>query len=105
MAKPLQLRSRWVLVTGASSGLGLEVARVLAREHGASLVLVARRRERLEQLAQELQRAHGVEALCVTADLAEAGAGERVMAQALAGGRTLAAAVLNAGVTFYGEAL
>ena len=105
MAKPLQLRSRWVLVTGASSGLGLEVARVLAREHGANLVLVARRRARLEQLAGVLQRAHGVQALCVAADLAEGGAGERVMAQALADGRTLAAAVLNAGVTVYGEAL
>jgi uncharacterized protein len=105
MAKPLSLRSRWVLVTGASSGLGLEMARTLAREHGANLVLVARRRERLDALAAELQSAHGVQALGVAADLAQAGAAQRVLAEACAGGRTLSAVVLNAGVTFYGEAL
>ncbi len=105
MAKRLQLRSRWVLVTGASSGLGLEMARVLAREHGAHLVLVARRRERLDALCDELQRAHGVQAVAVTADLAQDGAAERVMAEATADGRRLDAVVLNAGVTYYGDAL
>lgn len=105
MAKRLQLRSRWVLVTGASSGLGLEMARVLAREHGANLVLVARRRERLDALAAELQRAHGVEAVALTADLATDGAAEAVLAGATAGGRRLSAVVLNAGVTYYGDAL
>ncbi|MBF5043354.1 SDR family NAD(P)-dependent oxidoreductase [Aggregicoccus sp. 17bor-14] len=105
MSKPLALASRWVLVTGASSGLGLEMARVLARVHRANLVLVARRRERLDALAAELQRDCGVQALAVAADLAEGGAAERVLAQATAEGRTLSAVVLNAGVTFYGEAL
>jgi len=105
MATRLQLRSRWVLVTGASSGLGLEMARLLAREHGANLVLVARRRERLEALAAELQRAHGIQAVAVAADLARDGAAERVLAEATAGGRTLSAVVLNAGVTYYGDAL
>lgn len=97
---PLQLKGRWVLVTGASSGIGLEIARELARTHGANLVLVARRLERLQALADELP----VEVCCIQADLAEPGAVERVVSQATAG-RTLHAVVLNAGIAFLGSAL
>ncbi|MBV9136970.1 MAG: SDR family NAD(P)-dependent oxidoreductase, partial [Hyphomicrobiales bacterium] len=55
------------LVTGASSGLGRRFARVLA-ENGASVVLVARRQERLEALAVEIE-AKGGKALPVVADM------------------------------------
>jgi len=59
MALPPPSRDSTCLITGASSGIGSELARVLAgRGHGVTLV--ARRSERLEQLAQELTALHGV---------------------------------------------
>ena len=58
-----------VLITGASAGIGAELARVLARQ-GRDLVLTARRAERLEQLAEEV-RPHGVDVLTVAADVAD----------------------------------
>ncbi|MEP7123694.1 MAG: SDR family oxidoreductase [Byssovorax sp.] len=59
----------WALVTGASSGIGEEFARQLAAR-GLSLVLAARRKERLDTLGQSLARAHGVEVRVVAVDLA-----------------------------------
>jgi short-subunit dehydrogenase len=60
----------WALVTGASDGIGRDIARELARR-GLSLVLVARRGERLEALADELRRASRVEVRVHPADLGE----------------------------------
>ncbi len=58
----------WALVTGASSGIGAEMARRLAGD-GVNVVIAARRLDRLNQLAAELEAVHGVEMRPVQADL------------------------------------
>ena len=73
-------RSQTVIVTGASSGLGAEFARQLARR-GANLVLVARRADRLESLAAELTRAHSVTVTVVARDLGRPDAGRTLRAE------------------------
>lgn len=100
----MDFRGRWVLVTGASSGLGLEMARQLAQRHGANLVLVARRAAALEALAAELRAAAGVECVVIAADLSRPEDVERVYAESTTG-RDIYAVVLNAGITHFGSHL
>jgi short-subunit dehydrogenase len=63
--------SSTALVTGASSGIGVEIARALARR-GHNVTLVARRRDRLEQLAVELREQHGIRAEVIACDVSRA---------------------------------
>jgi hypothetical protein len=72
----------WAVVTGASAGIGTEFARAFAR-HGLSVVLAARRRERLEGFAKEIEEAHGVATRVVAVDLGQAGGAEQ-LAEAVA---------------------
>ena len=104
MAALIDLRGEWVLVTGASSGLGYAMSHVVAKEYGGNLVLVARREERLEALAEELRSRHGVEAVYCVADLRNPQEVERAYLESISG-RSLRAAILNAGMTYYGKHL
>lgn len=70
-------RGSVALVTGASSGIGEEIARQLAA-HGANLVLTARSEDKLTRLSEELSARHGVDAHVVAADLSAADGVERL---------------------------
>ena len=65
------------LITGASSGIGEEFSRrYAARRH--DLVLVARRRDKIDALAEELRKEHGVEVTAISLDLSEPDAAQRL---------------------------
>jgi short-subunit dehydrogenase len=68
------------LITGASSGIGAELAKVCAAR-GHDLILVARRQAELEDLAAALSREHGIRARVVAADLADAAAPQAIFEQ------------------------
>lgn len=80
---PYKLKQRyggWAVVTGASDGIGREFAKSLA-EAGLNLVLVARRGEVLQALAEELSARHATRTMVVAADLSEQGAIEDLLAR------------------------
>ncbi len=100
--KPMEFRDRWVLVTGASSGLGKTIAEQLATEHKANLVLSARRADRLEALKADLEKRAGVKVLVVTADMCKLDDVDKLI-ERVTTEVPLYGAVLNAGVTHFGE--
>src|SRR5258706_4982467 len=90
------VNSRWGLITGASAGIGAAFAEELAGR-GYNLVLVARRADRLEALAQTLNAKHGIATRIVALDLADVPAPERLFAETEAAGIALHFLVNNAG--------
>jgi len=91
-----------VLVTGASSGIGLELARCFAAD-GSRLVLVARKGNVLEALAAELRKTHKIQAQVITADLAHPESPARLLAHLLSAGLKVDVLVNNAGFGAQGK--
>src|SRR5215470_18488192 len=89
------------LITGASFGIGLELARIFAREKH-NLVLVARTGDKLRQLASELEKAHGTRSLVLAVDLAEPGSPAYIFDQTARAGIPVDVLVNNAGFGQYG---
>ena len=90
------------LITGASSGFGACFARRLAAS-GHRLILVARREERLRELAGELNKQHGVEVQVETRDLTQSGACRRLFEKTEGAGRPVDVLINNAGSAAYGS--
>ena len=96
MALPAPSYGSTVLITGASSGSGADLARQLA-ERGYNLTIVARRRERLEELADEVREAHDVNVDVETCDLGDATARRRLIDKLRSGEREVVGLCNNAG--------
>jgi uncharacterized protein len=95
---------RVTLITGASAGIGAELARIFA-SHGHRVALVARRADRLGKLADEIAAAGGTAPIVISCDLAQADAGDRIAAALAAEGAEVEYLVNNAGYGLFGRAI
>lgn len=92
----------WAVVTGASSGIGAEFATQLA-SNGLSIVLVARRADRLETLSKSLREAYSIDTLVITADLSTPSGVTSVLEQTTH--LDIGLLINNAGVEYFGAFL
>ncbi len=96
------LDGKTALVTGASSGLGTDFARELARR-GCGLILVARRLDRLQELQDEISRGYGVPVEVISLDLLEAGAPQALYDRLQASKQPVDILINNAGYAVFGD--
>jgi len=94
--------SKTALITGASSGIGYEFAKIHASK-GDNLVLVARRKEKLEALKKELEKAHNVSVLVIEKDLSIANAANDVYQETSEKNIVVDYLINNAGIGDYGK--
>jgi uncharacterized protein len=95
---------RVALITGASAGIGAELARVFA-SHGYRVALVARRADRLAKLAAEIAAAGGRTPITIACDLQQSEAGEKIAAALAAEAAEVEFLVNNAGFGLFGSAV
>jgi hypothetical protein len=100
MADVKDFKGRWALVTGASAGIGIALARGLAAQ-GTKLILTARRKDRLEAFAAELS-AKGVEVRILVADLNDPAAPQQIYDATVGEGLLVDILINNAGLGQYG---
>jgi short-subunit dehydrogenase len=96
------LEGKTALVTGASSGLGADFARILA-EDGCNVVLVARRADRLEKLQQEITATRPVKTHVIVTDLSVAGAAQALYQRVSELGLAVDVLINNAGFGIHGN--
>jgi uncharacterized protein len=95
---------RVALITGASAGIGTELARVFA-SRGHRVALVARRADRLTALAGEIVAAGGAAPIVIACDLTQMGAGDKIAEALAAAGVEVEYVVNNAGFGVFGKAI
>lgn len=93
----VHLQNKIVLITGASSGIGHACARLFAK-NGAKLILCARRQERIEQLAQDLETMHKTECLVITLDVQDKSKVESTLSTLPAEWQAVSVLINNAGL-------
>lgn len=91
------------LVTGASSGIGLHYATILARDYQMDMLLVSNQQEALEQVAHDLTTTYGVKAEAHYADLSQPTAAQQLYDYCHAQNMPIDVLVNNAGVLLFGE--
>ncbi len=96
------MHEKWALITGASSGLGVDFAHELAAE-GYHLVLVARRLDRLRDVATELEARHAIRATIIGMDLSLPDSSVELKRQLDSEGITIDVLINNAGFGVFGE--
>jgi hypothetical protein len=102
--RALIVTERVTLITGASAGIGTELARVFA-SHGHRLALVARRADRLAALADEITAGGGAAPIVIACDLEQPGATDSIAAALAAEGLEVEYVVNNAGFGLFGRAI
>jgi len=99
---PNQASNQVALVTGASGGIGMAFAKLLARE-GYDLILVARSEDKLLALKDELTKAHGIRTFVFSHDLTEPDAPQKIFEQIQQNNLSVHTLINNAGFGDYGE--
>lgn len=97
-----KLKGKWVLITGASSGFGIDFANIFA-ESGANLILVARRVEPMQELKSKLESSHKIKVEVIPTDLSTREAPVNLYNAIKSKGISVDALVNNAGFGIYGE--
>lgn len=100
--RSMKFKKKWILITGASSGLGEEMAKQLAQKHKANLILVARRTEKLDDLKSKLESTYGVQCMTISADLSKPEDVQRVFDESTRAHK-VHGAIMNAGITQFAE--
>src|SRR5438876_6042766 len=94
-------KSKTALITGASGGIGLELAKLFARD-GYNLGLVARSEQKLNQLADELGKRHGISVKAIAKDLSAPSSPQEVYEEVQREGIQVDVLVNNAGFAMHG---
>lgn len=95
-------KDRYALITGASSGMGYEYAKLFAKD-GKNVVVLARSRDKLEKLKGDLEKEHGTKVAVLVKDLADPKAPREVISELEKAGIDIDVLVNNAGFDVYGK--
>ena len=95
-------KDSYALVTGASSGMGYEYAKLFAKD-GKNIVVLARSRDKLEGLKRDLEKQHGTKVMVLVKDLSDPKAPQEVFSELEKAGINIDVLVNNAGFAVYGK--